>query len=275
MTTAHPDNTSFEWSDRPRDGMRRLTAEQVRHFDSHGYVLVPDAIPADTIAAVRSEIDDWERHAIDFAVPMEGGTMQIASKDQISFTIHLVSRSPAARSLACHPALVDVCHDLIGPDVRLYWDQAVYKKHEPAREFPWHQDNGYAFVEPQQYLTCWVPLVDATVDNGCPWVVPGRHREGTFAHWPTSVGYQCLDSSAGETDGAVAVEAPVGSIVVFSSLTPHRTGPNRTGEVRKAYILQYAPEGACVLEPGSGRKIRQDDVERQFPVLVAGVAVGG
>jgi phytanoyl-CoA hydroxylase len=63
--------------------------------------------------------------------------------------------------------------------------------------------------------------------------------------------------------------------VVFSSLTPHRTGPNRTGEVRKAYILQYAPEGACVLEPGSGRKIRQDDVERQFPVLVAGVAVGG
>ena len=43
--------------------------------------------------------------------------------------------------------------DLLGPDVRLYWDQAVYKKPETPREFPWHQDTGYVFTEPQDYLT--------------------------------------------------------------------------------------------------------------------------
>ena len=58
--------------------------------------------------------------------------------------------------------------------MRLYWDQAVYKKPDTAAPFPWHQDNGYAYVEPQQYLTCWIALTDATEDNGCPWVVPGR-----------------------------------------------------------------------------------------------------
>jgi hypothetical protein len=34
-------------------------------------------------------------------------------------------------------------------------------------------------------------------------------------------------------------------------LTPHRTGPNLTREVRKTYILQYAPEGARVVETGA------------------------
>ena len=38
-------------------------------------------------------------------------------------------------------------------------------------------------------------------------------------------------------------------MLVFSSLMPHRTGPNVTGEVRKALILQYAPDGARYLNP--------------------------
>jgi phytanoyl-CoA hydroxylase len=148
--------------------------------------------------------------------------------------------------------------------VRLYWDQAVYKKPEPVREFPWHQDNGYTFVEPQSYLTCWVPLTPATVDNGCPWVVPGMHLYGTVHHEMTSWGWCCdVDSSS-----AVPIEAEPGDVVVFSSLTPHRTGPNTTDEVRKAYILQYAPDGAEVVRPedGSLTRIVQDDPERQFLV---------
>jgi phytanoyl-CoA hydroxylase len=72
-------------------------------------------------------------------------------------------------------------------------------------------------------------------------------------------------------------EVAAGGVVVFSSLTPHLTGPNLTGEVRKAYILQYAPQGAEVLRGDpSGEpteRVPADDPDRQFPVLRAGVAV--
>jgi hypothetical protein len=60
--------------------------------------------------------------------------------------------------------------------------------------------------------------------------------------------------------------------VVFSSVTPHLTGPNTTDAVRKAYIIQYAPAGACVLDgdadtgPSTGFT-PCDAPERQFPVL--------
>jgi ectoine hydroxylase-related dioxygenase (phytanoyl-CoA dioxygenase family) len=266
----HPANVDFVWEPITRTP-RLLTAEQVRQFDEQGFVLVPDVIEADLIAEVREAIDQLEVFSPTFGRDIDGTRMEVATRDEITFTIFLAARCEPARRFARHPALAGICHDLVGPDVRLYWDQAVYKKPEPTREFPWHQDNGYTFVEPQQYLTCWVPLVDATVDNGCPWILPGLHRGGTLVHEATPVGFQCLSDGT----GAVPVEAPAGSVVVFSSLTPHRTGPNRTDAVRKSYILQYAPDGAEAIDTATGTRIRQDDPTRQFSVLRDGMAVTG
>ena len=64
-------------------------------------------------------------------------------------------------------------------------------------------------------------------------------------------------------------------IVVFSSLSPHLTGPNTTDAVRKAYILQYAPDGAQVFrgDPAQGPPpdpAPANDPRRQFPVLTDG-----
>jgi phytanoyl-CoA hydroxylase len=91
-----------------------------------------------------------------------------------------------------------------------------------------------------------------------------------MAHWPTDLGHQCLEAP----EGAVALPARAGSIVVFSSLTPHATGPNTSAGVRKAYIVQFAPEGARALSrdsaTGKTRSVAQDAPERQFPVLRAG-----
>ena len=162
-------------------------------------------------------------------------------------------------------------HDLVGPDVRLYWDQSVYKKPGTEAPFPWHQDNGYTYIEPQQYLTCWVALTDTDENNGCPWVVPGVHRHGTFMHHASDLGWVCTENPP------EAVPAPVraGGIVVFSSLTPHATGPNRTGATRKSYIVQFAPEGAeTVLRDSDGRlsRTRVDTPAHQFPVLEEGRA---
>jgi ectoine hydroxylase-related dioxygenase (phytanoyl-CoA dioxygenase family) len=163
------------------------------------------------------------------------------------------------------PSLVDLCADLIGPDVNLYWDQAVYKKPDKPRRFPWHQDNGYTFIEPQQYLTIWLALTDATLDNGCPRVAPGLHKYGTLAHhYVDPLGFECF------TDPPAQSAAPVkaGGAVVFSSLMPHLTGPNLTDAVRKAYIVQYAPAGAYTRTDDGN--VPCDDPDRQFPVLRKG-----
>jgi len=258
---AHERNTSFTWSEHAGP-FRAVTPEQAGQYDKSGFFVLEDALGPAEVDALIGAIDPFEER-------LEGGRFFIARADEITFTTHLVAQSPLLQEFTRSALLTDVCADLIGPDVRLYWDQAVYKKPGTASPFPWHQDNGYAFVEPQQYLTCWVALTDATEENGCPWVVPGLHRGGTLAHEYSDNGFVCLH----DPDDAVAVPARAGSIVLFSSLTPHSTGPNRTDDVRKAYIVQYAPTGAEVVRPGrDGGELRipAADDGRQYEVLRGG-----
>lgn len=254
----HPLNRDFDWIAARREGLERLTPEHVDQFNADGFFVLRDAFTAGEIAEVRAAIDPFEEAHVAYARE-RGGKVRLTDADAITFTLHLVRKSPVLKAFSAHPTIRGVCHDLIGPDVRLYWDQAVYKKTEKVQEFPWHQDNGYSFVVPQQYLTLWVPLMDVDEANGCPWIAPGLHRLGTLEHRTTDIGLVCLDAAP----EAVAAPARVGDVVVFSSLAPHRTGPNTSDAVRKAYILQYAPDGA-VVHTEDGQVVVQDDPERQY-----------
>jgi phytanoyl-CoA hydroxylase len=266
----HPLSVGFTWTQTRPPPFRFVSLEQAEAYDELGFFVVEDAFDPETVRKVTAEIDPIEHELEELLRKAEGGRVFIARADEITFTTHLVARSAMLREFVSSSPLVDICADLIGPDVRLYWDQAVYKKSGTTVSFPWHQDNGYAFVEPQQYLTCWIALTDANEQNGCPWVVPGLHKMGTLRHHATETGLVCFD----ETEGAVPAQVPAGGIVVFSSLTPHCTGPNRTGQVRKSYIVQYAPDGAVVIDRSgeSAARVPADVPERQFPVLVDGVS---
>ena len=266
----HELNRDFRW-DPTRGPFRIVTPEQAQSYDERGFFVLEDAFDHETIDALAAEIDPIEKKFEDFLRTRKEGTFFIAKADVITFTTHVVTRSERAKRFCAGKVFQDLCHDLIGPDVRLYWDQAVYKKPQPGREFPWHQDNGYTYIEPQRYLTCWVALNDATLENGCPWVMPGLHRRGTLAHRTTDLGYECLDPA----ERGVAAPVRKGGIVVFSSLTPHRTGANETDGVRKAYIVQFAPDGAEYFQKqGEGHdRVPCAAPERQYPVLESGRGV--
>ena len=258
----HPQNHGFTWAP-VRGPFRAITDEQARSFNERGFFVLENAIDRATVVQVRDAIDPFEVKAEEFLRSRPDGRMGIAQADGITFTVHLVRLSKVLREFSASHIFTGLCHDLIGGNVRLYWDQAVYKKPEYPKPFPWHQDNGYTFIEPQAYLTCWIALNDATVDNGCPWVIPGGHLRGTLAHRLSKLGYVCR-----EEDGPDALAVPVreGSIVVFSSLMPHRTGPNVTAGVRKSYILQYAPDGARIVQTDTPC----DAPDRQYLILKDG-----
>ena len=261
----HPLNRDFVWRDAVKTGLRRLRPDEIDQFNALGFFVHRGAFTPEEIAAVTAAIDPLDQATDDYVRDRKGGRHRLSTTGAINFSAHIVAKSPVLQAFARHPAIRDICHDLIGDDVRLYWDQSVYKKSEKSQEFPWHQDTGYTFIEPQQYLTLWIPLVDVDEANGCPWIAPRIHRLGTLEHWVTDIGLVCLKAAP----DAVAAPAKAGDIVVFSSLAPHRTGPNLTDAVRKAYILQYAPDGAVTRLP-DGQTLPQSDPVRQFTILEAG-----
>ena len=222
-----------------------LSKDQADDLDLQGFTVVEDAFSAVEIGQLRDEIDRLEQESV-LRLKAQGQqqpSRTITSADQITFTSGLAQQSALARSFCASPFFQKVCHDVLNcDDVRLYHEQAVYKKPWPGRVFPYHQDNGYTFIEPLQYLTCWVALNDATEENGCPWFVPGLFRRGPLLHeFDQSNGGWTI--SGLRSDDAACVPVKAGSVALFWSLTPHMTGANNTDSVRKAYICQYAPDG--------------------------------
>jgi len=262
MLRSHPLNVDFDWRTSNLPPVL-LSDAQIRQYNDEGYFLYENAFAPELMDELAEAIQPFEDRTEAFLKTQKDGRHMIARSGEITFTTFLVKAAPACRAFSRHPVFQGLCHDLIGAGARLYWDQAVYKKPGSPDEFPWHQDNGYAYLEPQQYLTCWVALTDATLDNGCPWVAPKLHRLGTLEHHVTRLGYECLTPPV---EGAVAVPARKGDIVVFSSLTPHRTGPNLTSAVRKSYILQFAGDGARVRKSADDPGVLQDDEARQYRV---------
>jgi len=256
----HEFNTGFRWQ-RPEGPFRRITQEQIDSYCERGFFVIEDAYDPDAVARMTAEIDPIQKRI---------NTMldRRTSGDKPGFTIasNLVLRSPWLRQVCSTGVITDVATDLLGQQVRLYWEQAVYKSPAHSQAFAWHQDNGKTFIEPQQYITCWIALTDATEENGCLAVAPGLHKRGTLRHWPGEHGWVCLDEDPAET---VSVPLAAGSMAVFSSVTTHMTYPNRSGSTRKAYVVQYIPDGAVAVshdEDGALTTTAQDLDDRQFLV---------
>jgi ectoine hydroxylase-related dioxygenase (phytanoyl-CoA dioxygenase family) len=238
MLAVHPRSQGFDWgAAMPLPAHRALTGEQWHRFDVDGFVVIEDLVDDTTLAEVRDATDVFCAEADAFLASMPDERLFIAEKGAITFAPQIALRSGVLRRFVASPSITAVVHDLVGPDARLYHDQAVYKASAKPRRFPWHQDNGYAFVTPEHYLTVWVALTDVPVEAGCVWAAPGLHRLGTLTHeYAEPLGYQLFEEPPVEP---VAAPIRAGSAVVFSSLTPHLTGPNVSGGMRKAYILQY------------------------------------
>ena len=142
-----------------------------------------------------------------------------------------------------------ICKATIGENAYLFYDQYVAKAAEKGRPFSWHQDGGYLGFPHSPYVTVWTAVDDMTIENGTvsllPYSVAGTRdliQHKVHSESGDKIGY------FGKEAGIAAV-VPAGSIVVFSSLVFHSSGPNTTDTMRRAYVTQYSEQP--IVEPGS------------------------
>jgi len=215
-----------------------ITETQKKQFAETGFFILEHFFDEAEINDLTQEIavyaDETNRQL------RAAGGKGISRPDEITFTAFIAEKNEKIRAFVKQDKFVQLTTALIGPDVRLYWNQAVFKYPETRKEFPWHQDDGYTPLDPAQYYTCWLALSDATVENGCIWVLPESHKNGIQPHRRTELGHVGYFGD----DPGVPVPLKKGSMAVFSSLLFHRSGPNVTNGVRKAYIIQYIPAHA-------------------------------
>lgn len=120
----------------------------------------------------------------------------------------------------------------------------------------WHQDFLYwGPIEPAIMITAWIALDDATIENGCMWMVPGSHRWGSA--YDALLRLQGLHEA--DSFGELPVYTPppgtgpwqkprscpvrAGEVHFHHCLTWHGSPHNRATSPRRAYAIHYMPSG--------------------------------
>src|SRR5688500_8441841 len=93
----HRWNASFEWAS-ARGALQRLTSEQARAYDEEGFFIFEDAFDQSTIERIRNDIDPYEEKSTQW-LRSKGGSVAISDADAITFTTHLVKRSPFLKEI--------------------------------------------------------------------------------------------------------------------------------------------------------------------------------
>lgn len=84
----------------------------------------------------------------------------------------------------------------------------------------------------------WVPLQNATVENGCLWGIPGSHKMPLY-HRSRVINGEPIDEYPHEIDykdeDFVPIEMEAGSIAVFTGRFLHKSHNNTSDRSRYAY----------------------------------------
>lgn len=209
--------------------MTTLTNSERQHYLDHGWLLVDDVIGA-SVADLQFEVLDistwdesgeWLHH---FEMTDNGR--------RLARTENFVPFSPFMNDLLRNGAISEVAGELLGEDALLYKEKINYKMAGGAGFSP-HQDQpAYPLVE--QVLSVMVAVDDATVENGCLFVVSGHHDRV----WPQDE-RGCLRPDVVEEFEWFPVELKAGQTLFFHSLTPHRSSANASSKDRRALYPTY------------------------------------
>lgn len=151
------------------------------------------------------------------------------------------------------PRILHVIGLILGPEVSNIGDPALRTK-LPGSEitsFPWHQDSQYVdqstigkkerHTEHLHMVTVWVPLVEATMENGCCWVIPGSHRWGLLDGARGEDSNVRMEEDVEERGTPVAIPLKTGGAIFFSNLCVHCSKLNTTKDSRWSIDFRYFP----------------------------------
>ena len=256
-----------------------LNSDQIKKFETEGYLVVPDLMPTNICEQVNTEYTDllnslYEGWFAEGLVQTPGGELDFWGKLLSAYQAgcdyfqpmdislpgdRIIADTPfhiglAVFNMLTAVPLLDVVEQLIGPEltsnpiqhVRLKppsvkLDLAEARAHITATD--WHQDRAVALEDADQtdMVTVWLAMTDATVENGCLQVQPQTSGQTILPH--------CARTQTGIADGflnessAVPLPVKAGGAVLFHPLTPHASLTNITDGFRWSFDIRFNATG--------------------------------
>lgn len=225
--------------------MNLVTDKNRKQYVDEGYCVIKNALSKeyiqDMLDSCNKSIDEIHEYMDENNTDVMGITHR--NKRYFISNKYLHPGHEKLHGVLFSDVMAHVTSSLLGNSVFLFNEQFVVKTSKTGTSFQWHQDSGYVgHSNHKPYLTCWIPLVDVSEENGTAFILP-YDKAGTkeYVHHTLEEGTNDMVGYFGEEKGIPAVVS-TGDIVCFSSTTFHRSGANNTNQWRPVYVAQYSPE---------------------------------
>jgi ectoine hydroxylase-related dioxygenase (phytanoyl-CoA dioxygenase family) len=215
-----------------------LSDDELQQYHRDGYVVLGRVLDDDERQALLAA---EERHRPDWTFALDGREHGLLVREQ------LCAESAAVRRFCIDGAHIPLLAQVLGPDVAFTHTQFITKmpERDPAASateadswIPLHQDDGYGRLEPPDDVTVWTALTDTNEENGCLVVAPRSHLGGLVDH-DAAASNPMLREAGSDDLALVALPLAAGEAVLFSGLTLHGSGPNRSGQPRVGMHARY------------------------------------
>ena len=234
--------------------MQKLAQQKVNEFKSQGYLIFEDFVSSEALSELKESLT-----SIFNAIDNDSNRLKQSydnkhygdiSKEGRKFLKNQSSYYPSIQRYLKSKPIKEIVTNLLDGDAFIFNDQFVIKEPNTPSSFNWHQDSGYVNFDHKPYLTTWLALDDTHPLNGPLSIIPTNIETTSEV-----ITHQWSDKSKDlfiQVDESKAKELYVseGTLVVFSSLTPHASGANQSSKTRTAYLAQYSSEP--IIDPNTG-----------------------
>lgn len=242
-----------------------LTPEQLEFYDREGYLVLPHLVDEVDMAPLRGameqKVDQIAAQLLadglitDLLVSEPFPTRlarlfeNLSGEDFLRYGRSWRDRFDGYYHFMMNPKILDVVESILGPEI---FANPVYNTRPKVPKVaagivPWHQDKSYwPGADAHPVITVWIPLVDATHENGCLHIIPRTHKRRLLSHHSegySGTGYTELDDDHVRPHQANVVPVPIeaGGAIVFNDRLIHSSTANDSSHVRWSVDLRYQP----------------------------------
>lgn len=247
-------------------------------YKKNGFLIVENLFTLDDIEKLKHETLDifsGKRGLIEGLLPennyKDNTESEILSKYLCMHFPHKFSNM--IKDYMSHSSIVDILTQIISPNVKAVQSMLFVKAPgKPGQS--WHQDEYYIPTRDCSLTGVWIALDDATIENGCLWIIPASHKPSKIYKRVEYKGseygeHDTIDTSEFDLSKAVPVTLKAGSVLFFNGYLLHSSKRNKThNRFRRALVYHYMSAESYLPWDQDGKLPLREDM--RDIVMVAG-----
>jgi ectoine hydroxylase-related dioxygenase (phytanoyl-CoA dioxygenase family) len=250
-----------------------ITDYNVAFYAMYGYLIAPRLLSKEEIGELKKETAAIFRGAcgyVDGMLPVgdDEPDSEVLKKYVAIHFPHKISK--VVYDFLFHKKIVDVLTKIVSPNLKCMQSMLFVKGPGKAGQ-AWHQDEFYIPTRDRSLVGAWIAIDDATVDNGCLWIIPGRPGYMMQRVKNESTEYADVDTiDVSPYEGQmIPVEVNSGSVVFFNGYTLHSSRRNKTTHNFRTALVNHYMSAESMLPWDQDGKLPATEDLRDI-VLVAG-----